>query len=864
MLAFGNKEFRNLQEQVLENMKNIQDIMDGTTVLAEFGIKVIGQVDSAEDLPDPEDYDGEYGDAYVVGESEPYDYYIFTRAFEGDQTPQWFDLGVFPAPGPQGPAGPEGPQGPQGIQGIQGIQGPQGETGLQGPQGPTGATGAQGPQGLKGDTGTSYVIKGQVDDESDLPLASEQAAIDRQSAFLVGESEPYDLYVLIDGEVPGTYAWIDTGMFGTNIIFDTDQVQDGYPLGSITVNGESWNIEGGGSTVSGTNDGTNWTTITIDGTTKNIPAGGSGGSTVTGTYTNYNTGDWSSITIDGTAKNIPPRVTGTVGGTAGNEYWSDIRIDSAIHPVGHQVSGSYSGDTWSSLTIDGVTKNTSSTAPDGRTIIEVTPQATRGLLRAAAEPHLETAVGGWKEETGSEAQSVVTPALAWDSTYTDYEDPNDTSTTRNAVLAMGLSNNDPISIKIEGSADNITYTELTTVDTTYNTSLQFEINNFPNTGVTAMLALTQNYGTYLVYASEGSGTKITDVNYIKCTISAGGQVTVTYHPLDGRFLPVDGTTVTLNASGQLQAAAQSGGVQDVEVNGVSVVSNDVAEITLATVATSGSYNDLSNKPDLSVYAQSANLASVATSGSYNDLSNKPTIPAAVSGTNDGTNWTTLTIGADTYGVGGGGGSSITVDNKTIKESSGEISTAIGGWREQAAAITAFSGDSIGYKSTSEPEFYIDSTGYDGPCELFKDVLGLGSLAMNVFSSGVYQVTVKQNGTTIWENLHCPLAWNSAGPGGSVAILINASGGMNRVSLNNVPSVDANTFRAKVYVGSSATTFAATDVVTLEIKKPGVDTYHPVDPNYIAGGLPTTQGTYVLKCTVDAQGNATISWEQEVA
>jgi hypothetical protein len=37
---------------------------------------------------------------------------------------------------------------------------------------------------------------------------------------------------------------------------------------------------------------------------------------------------------------------------------------------------------------------------------------------------------------------------------------------------------------------------------------------------------------------------------------------------------------------------------------------------LATVATSGSYNDLSNKPT---------LATVATSGSYNDLSNKPTL-----------------------------------------------------------------------------------------------------------------------------------------------------------------------------------------------------------------------------------------------
>ena len=73
---------------------------------------------------------------------------------------------------------------------------------------------------------------------------------------------------------------------------------------------------------------------------------------------------------------------------------------------------------------------------------------------------------------------------------------------------------------------------------------------------------------------------------------------------------------------------------------------------LATVATTGDYDDLSNKPtipaaqiqsdyaqsnsaavdyiknkpDLSIYAQSASLAPVATSGSYNDLTDKPIIP----------------------------------------------------------------------------------------------------------------------------------------------------------------------------------------------------------------------------------------------
>ena len=65
------------------------------------------------------------------------------------------------------------------------------------------------------------------------------------------------------------------------------------------------------------------------------------------------------------------------------------------------------------------------------------------------------------------------------------------------------------------------------------------------------------------------------------------------------------------------------------------------------------------KTDLSIYAESADLATVATTGDYEDLTNTPTIPDAVSGTNDGTNWTSLTIGSDTYGLASGGGSSYT-------------------------------------------------------------------------------------------------------------------------------------------------------------------------------------------------------------
>ena len=61
----------------------------------------------------------------------------------------------------------------------------------------------------------------------------------------------------------------------------------------------------------------------------------------------------------------------------------------------------------------------------------------------------------------------------------------------------------------------------------------------------------------------------------------------------------------------------------------SITSSDITNALGYTPGTSnfsGSYNDLLDKPDLSIYAQSSNLSTVATTGSYNDLLDKPTIP----------------------------------------------------------------------------------------------------------------------------------------------------------------------------------------------------------------------------------------------
>ena len=64
---------------------------------------------------------------------------------------RWVDNG--PIQGAKGDTGERGPAGPQGERGFTGSPGPRGETGLQGPAGPQGERGERGIQGERGETG---------------------------------------------------------------------------------------------------------------------------------------------------------------------------------------------------------------------------------------------------------------------------------------------------------------------------------------------------------------------------------------------------------------------------------------------------------------------------------------------------------------------------------------------------------------------------------------------------------------------------------------------------------------------------------------------------------------------------------------
>lgn len=125
MIEIDSIKYRNLQEQVEYLTQHLVDLEEGTKILNEFGIKVIDQIDNILELPTADNYlkqqlemgrdiEDIYGDAIAVGTEQPYTFYIFTRAFSGKETPEWFDIGKFPLAGPQGIQGEKGEKGDKG------------------------------------------------------------------------------------------------------------------------------------------------------------------------------------------------------------------------------------------------------------------------------------------------------------------------------------------------------------------------------------------------------------------------------------------------------------------------------------------------------------------------------------------------------------------------------------------------------------------------------------------------------------------------------------------------------------------------------------------------------------------------------
>lgn len=199
MIQFNNKEYRNLVEQVLKNKQDIAQHYEIDRIIGEFGIRIIGQLDT---WVEPEDI-GQftYGDAYAVGTQPPYDIYIYTRPDEnsGHPMPYWFNIGPIAIRGPEGQKGDKGDKGDKGERGEKGERGQQGIQGIQGPVGPQGEKGEKGEKGTPGQNGTpgdAVVILGVLPSTSQLP---DPSTVGRNSAYIITDDNTGSYIYFITG-----------------------------------------------------------------------------------------------------------------------------------------------------------------------------------------------------------------------------------------------------------------------------------------------------------------------------------------------------------------------------------------------------------------------------------------------------------------------------------------------------------------------------------------------------------------------------------------------------------------------------------------------------------------------------------------
>ena len=270
MLKYGNREIRNLEDQVEKNAQDIEDFKNGNQTIAEFGITVVGILATAAELP----AQGEnYGDAYLIGTATPYDMRVWTRDV-ANNTAKWVDLGAFPLQGPKGDKGDIGSvitvgsgeplNNPtsaynfyintvtgywytsvptdtgyawhlgftlKGEKGDRGEQGKQGVQGLTGPQGKTGPIGPQGQKGDKGDVGPAFNVQGTLASSSNLPTPT-AAMQDKGYAYIIPDAQGTKHIWVIQGPEGGPFSWVDVGAAGVGI--QGEKGADGIGLNTLT------------------------------------------------------------------------------------------------------------------------------------------------------------------------------------------------------------------------------------------------------------------------------------------------------------------------------------------------------------------------------------------------------------------------------------------------------------------------------------------------------------------------------------------------------------------------------------------------------------------------------------------------------
>ena len=269
------------QCQIEKNRQDIEAIINDAVAFNYIGIKVQGQANTPNDLPDPTQYlavEGHaYGDTYAVGtiDNPPYEYYVFTRPFGPYLTDHWFNIGVFPGPstvpGPKGDTGETGPAPNLTIGTVTStlsqpqvtIEGTSPNYTLnfklqKGDKGDPGTNGRNGVDGKNGKDGTNaiiYTVKGAVDTVSQLPVAT---SVSTDTAYLVKDGNLlYGIMVQNGTNIWYNYGPTSVGPRGPAGVGTTDLTQVQFPEGEHTItldDTDGLSIVGTGKFSYGTND----------------------------------------------------------------------------------------------------------------------------------------------------------------------------------------------------------------------------------------------------------------------------------------------------------------------------------------------------------------------------------------------------------------------------------------------------------------------------------------------------------------------------------------------------------------------------------------------------------------------------------
>lgn len=247
MITIDKVTYRNLQEQVEKNKKDIEAWSSIEVTLNNFGIKVLGRVDYVSDIPEAT---YEYGDAYLVGLDEPFNIYIYTRT-DGD-VGMFINMGPLNIVGQEGPEGPQGPAGKDGYapvvrygNGLPNVEDTDKKgymyidqqtsrlytfdngwnfvINMQGPKGD------QGNQGIQGATGTTLSIVGKLASPTLLPTNFASGSIPKNSAYLVDVNGANHLYIILGNQSDySTWYWQDAGDFNLGSVIYKDSVFQSY------------------------------------------------------------------------------------------------------------------------------------------------------------------------------------------------------------------------------------------------------------------------------------------------------------------------------------------------------------------------------------------------------------------------------------------------------------------------------------------------------------------------------------------------------------------------------------------------------------------------------------------------------------